>query len=561
MLVSTVLLLLSHAGAVTPPGRDYAGSMTVSRYGIVATSESLASQAAASVLARGGNAVDAAIAANAALGVIEPMMNGMGGDLLAIVYEAKTKKLYVLNATGWSPRNMTIEKLKAKGVSDKIPGRSVYSVMVPGAVAGWDALHSRFSKLTLLDDLQPAISLAEEGVPIPEMDAMNWKQDGLEFADEPSFAPVFLPDGRPLAVGEIFRNPDLAASLRTVGLKGRDGFYRGPIAASILKIEADHGGYMDAADLSDFQPEWVDPISTSYHGWTVSEVPPNSQAVAALSMLNIMEQFPLRQWGHDSVNTLHAEIEAKKLAYADMIRYVGDPRMSNIPTQELLSKTLGKQRAGLIGERAQCDVLPADLKEQLSRLSSDTTYLSVVDRDGNEVSLIQSNAGDFGSGLVPPKTGFVLQNRGTSFTLKPGQPNSLAPRKRPLTTILPGFMQKGDTAIAFGIMGGLNQAQAHAQFVSNIVDFDMNIQAALDAARFGKRTFAGCDLFIEAGLPAATLDGLTSKGHVLEVLQRYSQEMGRGNAVMHDSASGVNFGASDPRADGQAVPEPFTSKP
>jgi gamma-glutamyltranspeptidase/glutathione hydrolase len=553
--VAATLLLPSFGSAAIPPGRDYAGSMTVSQYGIVATSQTLASQAGASILARGGSAVDAAIAANAALGVIEPMMNGMGGDLFAIVYDAKTKKLYGLNASGWAPQGMTIEALRAKGITEKIPGPTIYSVTVPGAVAGWDALHHRFGKLTLMEDLRPAITFAERGVPIPETDAENWKQDSAPFASEPTFASVFLPGGKPLGLGETFHNLDLAASLRIVGLKGRDGFYRGPIANSILKLEKERGGFLDAADLADFEPEWVDPISTTYHGWKVSEIPPNSQGIAALSMLNIMEQFPLRQWGHDSVNTLHVEIEAKKLAYADMLQYVGDPRASHIPTIELLSKNLAKTRASLIQEQAQCSVLPAVLKEQLSGMSSDTTYLSVVDRDGNEVSLIQSNSGDFGSGLVPPNTGFVLQNRASGFTLKPGQPNSLAPHKRPLHTIIPGFMQKGDTTIAFGIMGGLNQAQAHAQFVSNIADFDMNIQAALDAARFGKRTFAGCDVHIENGFSKTVIEGLSSKGHQVEIVPRYSQDMGRGNAVSHNDRLAVNFGASDPRADGQAVPE------
>ncbi|HEX4020853.1 MAG TPA: gamma-glutamyltransferase [Acidobacteriaceae bacterium] len=529
--------------------------MTVNRYGIVATSQALASQAGASVLARGGSAVDAAIAANAALGVIEPMMNGMGGDLFAIVYDAKTKKLYALNASGWAPEKMSIAALKAKGISGEIPFDSIDSVTVPGAVAGWAALHDRFGKLPLLEDLQPAIDFAQNGVPIPETDAENWSTYGTPFAKEPTFAPVFLPDGKAPAVGQIFRNPDLAASLRLVGQKGRDGFYRGPIADAILKLSAERGGLMDAADLADFQPEWVDPVSTTYHGWTIWETPPNTQGIAALSMLNIMEQFPLKQWGHDSAQTLHVEIEAKQLAYADMLHYVGDPRTNSIPTAQLISKSLAEQRAKLIQDRAQCKVLPSVLTKQLALLSSDTTYLAVVDRYGNEVSLIQSNAGAFGSSLVAPKTGFVLQNRGEGFTLQPGQPDSLAPRKRPLHTIIPAFMQKGDVTIAFGIMGGFNQAQAHAQFVANVVDFGMNIQEALDAPRFSKRSFSGCDVPIEDGYPMSVFVGLSAKGHLLNITPRYSQVMGRGNAVMHDSRLDVNFGATDPRADGAAIPE------
>ena len=529
--------------------------MTMTQYGIVATSQTLASQAGAAILARGGSAVDAAIAANAALGVIEPMMNGIGGDLFAIVYEAKTRKLYGLNASGWAPTGMTIAALQAKGVTGDIPTHSIYAVSVPGAVAGWDALHQKFGKLSLAEDLAPAVAFAKQGVAVTETDAANWELYGVPYGSEPTFAPVFLPDGKAPVAGQLFHNPDLARSLTLIGEHGRDGFYRGPTAEAILRLSAQHDGFLTAADLADFQAEWVDPVSTTYHGWTVWEMPPNGQGIAALSMLNIMEQFPLQQWGHNSLNTLHVDIEAKKLAYADMRHYVGDPHTSNIPTAELISKSLAVKRAKLIQPEAQCTVLPSQLNDQLSRLSSDTTYLSAVDREGNMVSLIQSNAAAFGSGLVPPGTGFPLQDRADAFSLKPGQPNSLAPHKRPLHTIIPGFMEKDNVTIAFGIMSGWNQAQAHAQFVSNVVDYGMNIQAALEAARFTKRTFAGCDVFIESGVPPAVLDGLRAKGHQLTVLPRYSQVMGRGNAVLHDAGTGVNEGGSDPRADGEAIPE------
>ena len=560
-LVSAALLLSTVGAIGQDPAREQARSMTMNQYGIVATSQTMASQAGASILARGGSAVDAAIAANAALGVIEPMMNGVGGDLFAIVYEAKTKTLYGLNASGWAPEGMTIAALKQKGIGDSIKTRSIYSVSVPGAVAGWDALHQKFGKLSLAQDLAPAIAFAKQGVAIPETDAENWQTYGTPYGSEPTFAPVFLPGGKAPVAGQIFRNPDLAHSLTLIGEKGRDGFYRGATAAAILKLSAQQNGFMTAADLSDFTPEWVHPVSTTYHGWTVWEMPPNGQGIAALSMLNIMEQFPIKQWGHNSAAALHTEIEAKKLAYADLQRYVGDPTSSDIPVKQLISKSLAAHRAKLIQPQAQCNVLPSDLNQQLSRLSSDTTYLSVVDRDGNEVSLIQSNAAAFGSGFVAPGTGFVLQNRAGAFTLKPGLPNSLAPHKRPLHTIIPAFMEKDDVTIAFGIMGGFNQSQAHAQFVSNIADFDMNIQSALEAARFDKRTFAGCDVFIENGVTPEVIDALKAKGHEPTVLPRFSQVMGRGNAVLHNSTQGVNYGASDPRADGEAVPEmpPFAS--
>ncbi len=547
--------------AAAQPSREQSRSMVMTQYGIVSTSQAVASQAGAAILARGGSAVDAAIAANAALGVIEPMMNGVGGDLFAIVYDAKTKQLYGLNASGWAPKAMSIEDLKARGIVKEVPETGILSVTVPGAVAGWDALRQKFGKLPMAEDVAPAVALAEQGIAVPETDAENWQEFGPPFAASPGFARVFLPDGKSPSAGQLFRNPDLAATLRRIGQNGRDGFYKGPTAAAILQLSQQLHGFLQADDLADFQPEWVDPVSTTYRGWTVWEMPPNGQGIAALSMLNIMEQFPIAQWGHNSQKSLHVEIEAKKLAYADMRYYVGDPRASHIPVQQLISKKLAVRRAAQITDRAQCSVLPSDLTGQLSHLSSDTTYLAVVDRDGNEVSLIQSNAGAFGSGLVADGTGFVLQNRGAGFTLKPNQPNTLRPRTRPLHTIIPGFMQKGDERIAFGIMGGFNQAQAHAQFVSNIADFHMNIQAALEAARFTMPSFSGCSLLMENGISPQVVEGLRQQGHDIQVLPRYSQNMGRGNAVQHNQQSGVNFGATDPRADGEAVPEQMPFHP
>jgi gamma-glutamyltranspeptidase/glutathione hydrolase len=547
--------------AVAQPSREQPRSMVMTQYGIVATSQAVASQAGAAILARGGSAVDAAIAANAALGVIEPMMNGVGGDLFAIVYDAKTKKLYGLNASGWAPKAMSIENLKAKGIVDEVPETGILSATVPGAVAGWDALHQRFGKLPMAEDVAPAVALAEQGIAVTETDAENWQEFGPQFATSPGFARVFLPNGKSPAAGQLFRNPDLAATLRRIGQNGRDGFYKGPTANAILQLSQQLHGFLQSDDLTEFQPEWVDPVSTNYRGWTVWEMPPNGQGIAALSMLNIMEQFPIAQWGHNSQKSLHVEIEAKKLAYADMRYYVGDPRASHIPVQQLISKKLAVRRAAQITDRAQCSVLPSDLTGQLAHLSSDTTYLAVVDRDGNEVSLIQSNAGAFGSGLVANGTGFVLQNRGSGFTLKPNQPNTLRPHTRPLHTIIPAMMQKGDARIAFGIMGGFNQAQAHAQFVSNIADFHMNIQAALEAARFTMPSFSGCSLLMENGVSPQVIDGLRQQGHDIKVMPRYSQNMGRGNAVQHNQQSGVNFGATDPRADGEAVPEQMPFQP
>ena len=534
------------------PAREQSRSMVMTQYGIVATSQAVASQAGAAILAKGGSAVDAAIAANAALGVIEPMMNGVGGDLFAIVYDAKTKQLYGLNASGWAPKGLSIEALKEKGLTKL---RTIDEVTVPGTVAGWDALHSRWGKVSLAEDLAPAIALATQGIAVTETDAENWDTYGTPFGKDPEFARVFLPGGKAPVAGQLFKNPDLAEMLRRIGEHGRDGFYEGPTADAILTLERQLGGFMEADDLSEFKPQWVDPISTTYHGWTVYEMPPNGQGEAALAMLNIMEQFPIREWGHNSQKSLHVEIEAKKLAYADLQRYIGDPDATKIPTQTLISKELAAKRAKLITDKAACQVLPSDLTAELAKQSSDTTYLSVVDREGNEVSLIQSNAGAFGGGLVAPGTGFALQNRGAGFTMRPDRPNTLRPRTRPLHTIIPAYMTNGQRRIAFGIMGGFNQAQAHAQFVSNVVDFDMNIQAALEAARFTKRTFSGCDVWVESGVSPDVVAGLRAQGHEVKVWPRYFQSMGRGNAVEVDEGKAVHLGATDPRADGEAVPE------
>ena len=526
--------------------------MVMTQYGVVATSQAVASQAGAAILAKGGSAVDAAIAANAALGVIEPMMNGVGGDLFAIVYEAKTKKLYGLNASGWAPKAISVEALKAKGLGTMRP---IDLATVPGAVAGWDALHGRWGKLTLMQDLSPAVALADNGIAVTETDAENWKTYGTPFLESHGFARVFLPGGKAPVAGQLFRDPDMATTLRRIGEHGRDGFYKGPTADAILKLERELGGFMQADDLTEFQPEWVDPVSTTYHGWTVYEIPPNGQGVAALSMLNIMEHFPIAEWGHNSQKSLHVEIEAKKLAYIDMQHYVGDPRATAVPTARLISKELAAERARLITDKAACNVVPSAIETALSQLKSDTTYLSVVDRDGNEVSLIQSNSGAFGAGLVADGTGFTLHNRGGGFTLEPGHPNTLRPRTRPLHTIIPGFMQKGDRHIAFGIMNGFNQAQAQAQFVSNVVDFNMNIQAAMEAARFTKRDFQGCGVWIENGVSPDVMNGLRAQGHDVKVWPRYFQGMGRGNAVEMSDTKPVHIGATDPRADGEAVPE------
>jgi len=532
--------------------RSQGRSMVISRGGIVATESPLASQAGVRILERGGNAVDAAITANAMMGVVEPMMNGIGGDLFVMVYDAKANKLYGLNASGWAPKGLTIEFLQKQGLRD-MPNRGVNAVTVPGVVDGWQKLADKFGRKKLAEDLAPAIRTAQDGFPVPEWDAAYWAGDiDLLRADEAA-AKTYLPQDHAPKVGEIFRNSDLAASLQQVANHGRDGFYKSEIAAKILETMKRHGGTMTAQDLSEYSSEWVEPISTTYRDWTVYEMPPNGQGVAALEMLNIMETFPLGQkdWGFGSAKSLHAMIEAKKLAYTDLAKYIGDPRKQKLPVATLLSKNWAIERAKLIDpQHANCDAKAGDLPP-----GSETTYLTVVDRDGNMVSLIQSNYSSFGSGIVAPGTGFVLHNRGGLFNLNPASPNALAGRKRPLHTIIPAFAQKGDTRMAFGIMGGWNQSQAHAQFMADIADFKMNIQAALEAPRFSKYTFTGCDLFMENRFPQNARNDLGTAGHKIELKGAFSSVVGGGQAVQRDFATGVNYGASDPRKDGQAVAE------
>ncbi len=447
--------------------------MVISRNGIVAAESPLAAQAGVRILEHGGNAVDAAIATNAMMGVVEPMMNGIGGDLFAIVYDAKANKLYGLNASGWAPKGSTIEYLQKQGIRS-MPQQGVNAITVPGAVDGWQKLADKFGRKKLGEDLTAAIRTAQDGFPLPEWTAAYWAGEVDYLRMDETAAKTYLP-------------------------------------------------------------------------------PPNVQGLAALEMLNIIEKFPLGQkdWGFGSTRALHAMIEAKKLAYADLAKYIGDPRKQKLPVATLVSKEWAAQRAKQINpDRANCEVAAGEIPA-----GSDTTYLSVVDREGNMVSLIQSNYEAFGSGIVAPGTGFALQDRGGLFSLDPASPNALAGRKRPMHTIIPAFAQKGDTRVAFGIMGGWNQSQAHAQFVANLADFKMNIQAALEAPRFSKHSFNGCDVMMENRIPQKVREELAAKGHKIELKGMFSSAVGGGQAVMRDFAAGVNYGASDPRKDGQAVGE------
>ena len=551
LILLLTILLLTVAIESSGQDRSYGRSVVMTDRGIVATSHYLASQAGAQVLAKGGTAIDGAIAANAVLGVTEPMNNGIGGDLFLIYWDAKTAKLYGLNASGWAPRRLSVEFLAKQGITS-MPRDGIHSVTVPGAVEGWSQAHQRFGHLPWKDLFAPAIYYAEHSYAVPEIVHGYWviNEPKLQKTDEARR--VFLPGGKVPELGAKFSNPDVAKALRLIAEQGRDAFYKGEIAHAIVSTSAALGGTMQLDDLADFSGEWVEPISIDYRGWKIYELPPNGQGMAALEMLSIISAFQPDAGGPQGTAELHKKIEAMKLAYADLYRYNADPKFATVPVQGLLSKTYAAQRATLVDpNKANCNPGPG------TPATSDTVYLVAVDKEGNIASLIQSNYSAFGSGVVVSGMGFALQNRGALFVLDPSHPNVLRPRKRPFHTIIPAFMEQGDLHIGFGIMGGPNQPLAHAQFVSNLVDYGMNIQAAVEAPRF---TVTGntlsCDILIESRVKPEVLQALRDKGHNLIVRKDYTARMGRGQAVMHNSKSGMNSAASDPRADGVAEPEP-----
>ena len=533
-LSTIVFLLLTPPTAMPSNDRTQARSLVMSDRGIVATSQTLASQAGAQILARGGSAADAAIAANAVLAVVEPMMNGIGGDLFTIYRDARTGEISALNASGPAPQGLSVAFLKEAGHS-AMPQTGIHTVTVPGCVAGWAELHNKHGRLPWASLFAPAIYYAENGFPVTEIIAAEWAATVSLLSQDEYAKRVFLPDGHAPTAGDSFRNPDLAKALRLIASGGPAAFYRGPIAEALLKKSNSLGGTLAAADLATFQPEWVQPISTTYRGWRVYEIPPNSQGVAALQMLNLMERFDLAKLAPLGSEAFNIKMQAQKLAYADLARHVADPRFVKVPTEKLISKEYAAS-------------LP---------MKHDTIYLAAVDAQGNICSLIQSVFQFFGSGIPVDGFGFHMQNRGALFTLDEAHPNVLAPGKRPFHTIIPALMEKGTVHIGFGIMGGLNQAQAHAQFVSYIADNGMNPQAALEAPRFSKYTWTGEEYKIESRVPPATLGALRRLGFQMEVVGPFSTEfMGGGQAVVWDSSRNLKMGASDPRKDGAAIPEP-----
>ncbi len=550
-ILRSACLILATIIPVFPQGRNYGRSMVITQQGIAATSQTLASSAGAQILAQGGSAADAAIAANAVLAVVEPMKTGLGGDLFVMYREAGTGKLVGLNASGPAPKALSPAFLAKQGIQS-MPAAGVHTFTVPGVVEGWAKIHQRYGKLPWKDLFQSAIAYAEQGFPVTEAIQESWAINADRLKLHPESLRVFLPGGSVPKVGDLFRNPDIGHAFRLIADQGPSAYYKGDIAAAILKTSGKLGGTMTAEDLAAYSSEWVTPISIDYRGWKIYELPPNSQGVAALEMLNILEVTPASPFGPFSPIEMHKRIEAMKLAYADVRRYNADPRTNDVPVTALLSKDYAKKRAALIDPaHANCNVPNGD------PIGSNTTYLTVVDKDGNIASWIESVYEDFGSGLTAEGMGFIMQNRGALFTLDPHHPNVLAGGKRPFHTIIPAFMERGDQHIGFGIMGGANQPLAHAQFASNIIDYGMNIQEALESPRFTKKTSSGCDVSIEVRVPAATLQKLSDLGHEIRIRREYTQEMGRGQAILHDSRTKTNYAASDPRADGEAIPQPI----
>jgi gamma-glutamyltranspeptidase/glutathione hydrolase len=530
-------------------------SAVLARRGMAATSQPLATLAAVRVLEGGGNAVDAAIAANAVIGVVEPMSCGIGGDLFAIVWDAKTQKLHGLNASGRAPGRATIERFRSMGL-DQIPSHGPLSWSVPGCVDGWEALRSRFGSKPMGELLAPAIAYAEEGFPVSEVIAGDWGSAAPSLAEVPTSAACFLPGGKAPRQGEVFRNPGLARSLRLIADGGRDAFYRGPIASEIVAYSDKVGGLFSAEDFAGHRSTWVEPVSTNYRGFDVWELPPNGQGIAALQMLNLLEPHDLKALGFGSPEVLHLMIEAKKLAFEDRAKYYADPEFSEVPVAALVSKEYAARRQSQIDPARASDRPTAGDPAQ-----ADTIYLTVVDKDFNCVSLIQSNFSGFGSYHVPGALGFPLQNRGNLFALDPGHANRLEPGKRPFHTIIPGFVTKdGRPWLSFGVMGGDMQPQGHVQVLVDMIDFGMDVQEAGDAPRWrhlgsseptGQPAEGGGTVVLESGFDPEVRRALEAKGH--EVVEGGKGGFGGYQAIRIDLERGVLWGGSDPRKDGAAA--------
>ncbi len=567
LLSGGALALLASMAGLAPASDRLVGlpfatrSEVIAPHAMAATSQPLATQIALDVMRRGGSAVDAAIAANAALGLMEPTGSGIGGDLFAIIWDAKTQRLYGLNGSGRAPQALSLTQLRAeltkRGLS-AIPPRGELPLSVPGAVDAWFTMHKRFGRLPMQQLLQPTIEYARAGFPVSEVIADGLERNARVLAKYPGFQATYMRDGRMPAKGELFRNPRLANTLERIARGGRDAFYRGDIPRAIEAYVKAQGGFLGAADFLAHHSDWVEPITTSYRGYDVWELPPNGQGLAALQMLNILEGYDLKSMGFASPDYVHVFTEAKKLAFEDRAKYYADPAFVKTPVQQLLAKSYAAQRRALISMSAAAQSYPAgDAKLQ----QGDTIYLTVADPAGNMVSLIQSNYRGMGSGMTPANLGFVLQNRAEAFSVQDGHANVYAPGKRPFHTIIPAFVtHNGKPWLSFGVMGGAMQPQGHVQIIVNVIDFGMNLQEAGDAPRMrhdgssdpdGSRMTAGGEIVLETAFASATVEALRARGHKVRVAN--DGDYGGYQAIGRDAAQTVYIGASESRKDGQAA--------
>jgi gamma-glutamyltranspeptidase/glutathione hydrolase len=552
--ISLILIFNPLYGQDRLTGKAFATrSEVIAQHGMACTSQPLATQIALDILKQGGNAIDAAIAANAVIGLMEPTGNGIGGDLFAIIWDSKTKQLYGLNASGRSPKSLTLDYFKGNGF-ERIPAYGPLPVSVPGCVDGWFEMHKKFGTLPMETLLSPAIRYAREGFPVTELIAYYWRS-ARSLSRFPNVSETYMPEGTSPAKGEIFRNPYLANTLEKIATGGRDVFYKGEIARTIDQFMKENGGFLSYEDLANHSSEWVDPISVNYRGYDVWELPPNGQGTAALQILNILEGFDIASMGFGSTDYIHHFVEAKKLAFEDRAKYYADPAFNEIPIEQLISKEYAAERRELINPDRAARRYDAGELEQ-----GNTIYMTVADKDGNMVSLIQSNYRGLGSGMVPDKLGFMLQDRGELFTLEEGHFNCYAPEKRPFHTIIPAFVTKdGMPWISFGVMGGSMQPQGHAQIIVNLIDFGMNLQEAGDAPRIrhggssqptGEKMTGGGTVYLESGIDPEVIRDLMKRGHNIEWT---TGGFGGYQAILWDPVNKVYYGASESRKDGQAA--------
>jgi gamma-glutamyltranspeptidase/glutathione hydrolase len=555
LITSALFAVSAHTSAYDRiTGEPFASrSEVIAQNGMVATSQPLATQVALDVLKKGGNAIDAAIAANAMLGLVEPTGCGIGGDLFAIVWDAKTKRLHGLNASGRSPKSLTMEYFTEQGL-EKIPAFGALPVSVPGAVDGWFMLNERFGSKSMQELLSPAIAYARTGFPVSELIAYYFERNQARIGEYPGFNDTFTINGKTPRKGQIFKNPNLATTYEKIATGGRDAFYKGDIARTIGAFMKSQGGFLSYDDMASHTSNWIDPVSSNYRGYDVWELPPNGQGIAALQILNVLELYDIEGMRRDSAEFVHTFVEAKKLAFEDRAKYYADPEFNEIPVDWLISKDYAKQRQKLINPYKASKRLDAGKND------GDTIYLTVADKDGNMVSLIQSNYRGMGSGMIPTDLGFVLQNRGEMFALDENHFNSYAPGKRPFHTIIPAFVTRNNQPMmSFGVMGGGTQPQMHAQIIVNMIDFGMNLQEAGDAPRIlhsgssqpeGDIMTDGGYISLESGFSQKTRRELMKMGHSIRDV---NGAFGGYQAIMRDNKSGVYYGASETRKDGQAA--------